>query len=184
MKSRAGSSVRRTALSCARGGFSRPHKGPRARTRAVCVNLIAPGFVDTPLSAALLGGPPRTNVSGLAPHDTCRSSVVVGLRRRRLPRRPPHERTPPSRELPSISTAASSWSKPGCREALIQAEAGFRDWLRCRSECADSKLVVGRQESRRQTHEIGLVFRCQTQARVGQIARSKLQWALMLRDAR
>ena len=44
-------------LSAARSvrGAPGPHRQPGARTAPVRVNLIAAGFVDTPLSASLLG---------------------------------------------------------------------------------------------------------------------------------
>ena len=69
----------------------RPNEEPRARARALRVNLIAAGFVDTPLSASLLGDQLD------ARREQLRKDAADQARRRpgrhRRPRRPPHDNT-------------------------------------------------------------------------------------------
>ena len=74
------------------------------------VNLIAPGFVDTPLSASLLGDQLDAAPRAAARHAADRARGRTGGRRRA--RRAPDDATPRSPARPTTSTAASS-SSPG-----------------------------------------------------------------------
>ena len=68
---------------------------PRARARSVRVNLIAAGFVDTPLSAALLGDQLDARREQL--RDDAADRPGRRPRRHRRARRPPHDEHGPDR---------------------------------------------------------------------------------------
>ena len=101
------------------------------------VNLIAPGFVDTPLSASLLGDQLDERREQL--RATLPIGRVVAAGGRRRAGRPHHGRTPPSPAAPTTSTAASS-SSP--------AEKGDPDASRHRPRRHASRLRAARPHRR------------------------------------